>query len=168
MQRAALSTAPSRNHPTVSYPLTDVPRVVTYPRLLRAYVTTHCVWFVLYTFLGKGFAYAGWPPLYVGELLLLFALLTIFRTHLLWSLLSTRLGIIMAIFLAWQFVCTVPHVGEYGLDTLRDSVIWGYALFAFVAGALVLRLRGFLRVVLQRFNRFAILYLFIGPAAWLA
>src|SRR5262249_18720888 len=102
------------------------------------------------------------------ELLLLFALLTIFRTHLLWSLLSTRLGIIMAIFLAWQFVCTVPHVGEYGLDTLRDSVIWGYALFAFVAGALVLRLRGFLRVVLQRFNRFAILYLFIGPAAWLA
>ena len=25
---------------------------------------------------------------------------------------------------------TVPYLGEYGVDALRDAVLWGYAFFA--------------------------------------
>ncbi len=37
------------------------------PAGLRLYAALHCTWFVLYAFLGKGFAYAGWQSFYVAK-----------------------------------------------------------------------------------------------------
>ncbi len=122
----------------------------------------------MYAFLGKGFAYAGWPPLFAGELLLLFALVALFATGRIGVLLTTPLGILMGCFLAWQVICTAPYLEAFGLDSLRDSAIWGYAAFGLITAALVLRLPGFLEVAVRRYRRFARLYLFLGPAAWLA
>ncbi len=139
-----------------------------WPRLLSAYAITHGAWLVLYALLGKGFAYAGFAPFYVGELLLLLALLAVLGSGRLVALIRTPLGVIMLTFLLWQLACLLPYISTYGIDSLRDSAIWGYAVFAWVAAALVLRLPGFLRAVLSAFRRFLPFFLVLAPIAWLA
>ena len=37
-------------------------------------------------------------------------------------------------------VCTVPYIGGYGLDALRDATIWGYGAFAILVAGFMLRL----------------------------
>lgn len=87
-----------------------------------------------YMFLGRGFAHLGLPPLYVGEIVLglgiLAAAATLVRVRperrtnpVIWLLLA---------FMAWGAIRTVPYLGAYGVDALRDAVLWGYALFALV------------------------------------
>jgi len=140
-----------------------------WPRGLKAYAAMHGIWLVLYALLGKGFAYAGWQPFYVSELLLLFSFIALCGTGRIGSLLRTPLGCIMACFLAWQLACMVPYLGTFGVDSLRDSAIWGYATFAWMSAALVLRLPSFLEVVVRKqYWRFAKVYVFFGAAAWLA
>ena len=40
--------------------------------------------------------------------------------------------------MAWGGARTLPYLDSYGMDALRDSVIWSYALYAlFVSGALL-------------------------------
>jgi O-Antigen ligase len=143
-------------------------RVRRWPALLRWYVALHCVWFCLYAFLGKGFAHVGFAPLYVGEMLLLLACFALAAARRTMYLLRSPIGFIMVCFLAWQAACMLTQIGTYGLDSLRDSVIWGYAVFAWVAGALCLRLPGLLGVIVSRFAKFARTYMFLGPAAFLA
>jgi hypothetical protein len=135
---------------------------------LKSYVALHGTWVAMYAFLGKGFAYAGWQPFYVGELLLLLALPVLFATRRIGAVLNTPLGLLMACFLAWQTACMLPYLAEFGTNALRDSVIWGYAAFACVTATLVLRLRGLLKTILRWYPRFARFYLFLGPAVWLA
>ncbi len=140
-----------------------------WPRALRIYVGIHSIWLVLYAFLEKGFAYAGWAPFYVSELLVLLGVVALIGTRSLPTLIRTPLGICVSCFLAWQAACTVPYVEEYGIDALRDGALWGYSLFAWVTAALVLRLRGFLHTaVTEHYQRFAQVYLVLGAAAWLA
>jgi hypothetical protein len=72
------------------YPPSAVSARLPWPKLLSIYAVVHGVWLVLYALLGKGFGYAGFPPFYVSEILLVFALLalavwgahTLFRTQL--------------------------------------------------------------------------------------
>jgi hypothetical protein len=89
-----------------------------------------------YAFLGKGFAYLGMPPLYVGEMVLALAIVAI-----LVSLSSARFGplhgLIVA-FMLWGAARTLPFVASDGINALRDSVTWSYAVFA-VAVSITLR-----------------------------
>src|SRR4051794_37964890 len=90
-----------------------------WPKLLSAYLVLHSIWLVLYALLGKGFAYAGVGPLYVGELLLVFALIALVGSGRIPSLLRTPLGMVGTAFVLWQALCAVPYLDQYGLDTLR-------------------------------------------------
>ncbi len=143
-------------------------RVVTWPRFLLFYSSLHGLCFALYAFLGKGFAYAGWRPFYVSEFLLLLAVPTFFAARRTRSLLVTPVGGALLSFMCWQLICTVPYLDAYGMDALRDSVIWGYAFFACAVAALILRLPRSLEITVQRYQRFARLFMFLGPAMWLA
>jgi hypothetical protein len=143
-------------------------RVVIWPRFLLAYVSLHGLWFTLYAVLGKGFAYAGWQPFYVGEFLLLLAVPAFFAARRARSLLFTPIGGVLLCFMAWQIICMVPHLDTYGVDALRDSVIWAYSFFACTVAALVLRLPRSMEIVVRRYSRFARLFMFLGPAMWLA
>lgn len=141
----------------------------TWPLPLRLYVLMHGSWLGLYAFFGKGFAYAGWPPLYVSEFLMILGLVILVASRTLGHLLRTPIGALSVGFLALQLNATAPYLETYGLDTLRDGALWGYSLFAWIVAAMVLRLRGFLHTaVLDHFRRFAQLYLVLGPAVWLA
>ncbi len=134
---------------------------------LRFYASVHCLWFALYAFLGKGFAYVGWGSFFVGEFLLVLALLTFVFTRRASALLFSPIGGAMACFLLWQAACTIPYLATFGLDALRDSVLWAYSAFAWITAALILRFRASLVSVIGRYASFARAYLFLGPTTWL-
>jgi hypothetical protein len=96
-----------------------------------------------YAFFGRGFAYLGARPVYVGDAVLAVAVLAILATVR--RSLLTRIHLLLFAFMLWGLVRTVPYVGTYGIDALRDGALWGYGFFA-VAISLVLRREHFERL----------------------
>jgi len=143
-------------------------RSANWPRFLAIYAVIHGIWFAAYAFLGKSFASAGVPPFYAGEFLLCLAVACLLASGRISSLLGTPLSGVFVVFLLWQAYCAAPYFQTYGIDTLRDSVIWGYAVFAWVTAALVLRLPSFVRVSVSKYVRFGRVFAVIAPLAWLA
>lgn len=81
-----------------------------------------------YSFLGRGFAYVGVGPVYVGE-----AVLAVSLVAMLMTLPRARFGRLHALllaYMAWGLVRTVPYIGTYSVDALRDGVMWAYGFFA--------------------------------------
>ena len=117
-----------------------------------------------YALMGKGFAYLGLPPLFVGELTLalgLLAVATVARRIIGGQL---RLGWPLVLFMAWGAFRTFPFVGTYGMDALRDAVTWGYGLFAVVVMVLLAERPDRLATLLRMYRRFIPLFLVLGPA----
>ena len=114
-----------------------------------------------YAFLGKGFAYFGLPPLYVGEFCLALGVVAILH-----SLRQVRFSLpllLLLLFMAWGFIRTVPFLGTYGLFAIRDGVTWEYGLFA-IAVALTVRSEHVDRVV-AIYRRGALLLVWWIPVA---
>jgi O-antigen ligase len=87
----------------------------------------------------RGFAHLGFPPVYVGELVLaislfLFLLAPNFKV---WTQSRVVWGILA--FGAWCLIRTLPYIEDHGLDALRDSVIYGYSAFALLVAAAMAR-----------------------------
>ena len=92
--------------------------------------------FVLYLFLltglavgGKGFAYLGFHPLYISEAILMIMIATAL------PLLNTRAFnmtpvLILLVFMTWSFFCTARWLPVYGIDAVRDGMLWIYGLIA--------------------------------------
>lgn len=93
-----------------------------------------------YAYLDKGFAYVGVPPVFIGEITLIIGVLAFFSGGA--TSLIMRSAITLAIFpyVAWTAAMTFPSVGVYGLEALRNSVVWAYAAFAVVLAAVLLRM----------------------------
>jgi hypothetical protein len=88
-----------------------------------------------YAFFGRAFAYLGVPPVYIGEMTLGLGLLSAlvdqrirlaFRSPLVW---------LWLVFALWCASRTIPYLGAYGVDALRDAVTWGYGVFAILVAA---------------------------------
>jgi hypothetical protein len=82
-----------------------------------------------YAFFGRGFAYLGVSPLYIGELLLGIALLTLVVNVRRWRL--SLMSSLLLLFMTLGILATIPYLAVHGIDALRDAVIWGYGIFAF-------------------------------------
>ena len=91
-----------------------------------------------YALMGKGFAYIGFPPLYVGEIAFLTGIAVFVRSGVLVASLATLPSLVLAATMMWVLARTVPFVSVYGFDALRDSVIILYGGFAFVVIGLLL------------------------------
>ena len=91
-----------------------------------------------YTLMGKGFAYLGFPPLYVGEIAFLSGIVVFLRTGAFVGALATLPSVVLVVTMIWVLARTVPFVSVYGFDALRDSVIILYGGFAFIVIGLVL------------------------------
>jgi hypothetical protein len=91
-----------------------------------------------YAMIGKGFAYLGLPPLFIGEIALSAGLVAMLRTGCLIAALATLPSLVLAATMIWVLLRTLPYVGVYGFDALRDSVVIMYGGFAFVIIALLL------------------------------
>jgi hypothetical protein len=68
----------------------------------------------------------------------------------------------MIVFALWGVGRTVPYVGIYRVDALRDAVIWGYCVFAILT-ALFLRAGHLTESVPARYARFLPWLLVWGP-----
>ena len=79
-----------------------------------------------YAALNRGYAYIGIGGLYVGELLVGLALFAIVAQLSRARIQMAHLA--LGAFIAWGAIRTIPYVGEYGIDALRDSVAWAYAV----------------------------------------
>jgi len=91
-----------------------------------------------YALLGKGFAYLGFPPLFVGEIAFLSGIFIFIRSGCLVATLTTLPSLLLAVTMTWVLIRTLPYVSTYGFDALRDSVIIVYGGFAFIVIALLL------------------------------
>ena len=91
-----------------------------------------------YALMGKGFAYLGFPPLYVGEIAFLTGIVVFLRTGALVASLATLPSLVLVALMVWVLARTLPFVGLYGFDSLRDSTIVMYGGFAFIVIGLLL------------------------------
>jgi hypothetical protein len=91
-----------------------------------------------YAVMGKGFAYFGYPPLFVGELAFLAGFLVLLRSGCLVAVFAFGPSLLLAATIGWTLLRTLPFVGTYGFDALRDSVIIMYGGFSFIVAALLI------------------------------
>jgi hypothetical protein len=116
---------------------------------------------------GKGFAYLGFPPIYVTEMVLALGLLAWSGTGCLAGSLATMPGLVLIAMILWAASRTIPYLSVYGADALRDSVLVFYGLFAFVVAGLLLERPGRLLDCLRYLRWFTGVYAFAGPAVFL-
>ena len=94
-----------------------------------------------YMLFDRAFAYIHPPglPLFIGEMVMLLGLWAALRSTgaLRRSVATEPVLALLAAFMLWGAVKTVPKLPAYGLDAPRDGALWYYALFAFLAAAAV-------------------------------
>lgn len=99
-----------------------------------------------YMFASRGFAGVGFYPVYIGEAVLALGCLTLvltpFSQKIQFQGLKRFLSVeflLLAAFFVWSVIQTAPYFPEYQFDTLRDAMIFGYAIFTVLIMALVPR-----------------------------
>lgn len=107
-----------------------------------------------YALMGKGFAYLGVPPIFVGEVALLLGTLVFLRTGQLFACLTTFPSLVLATMMAWTLFRTLPFIRPQGFDALRDSVIIMYGAFSYIVVALLLEDGRRLDQLVQCYARF--------------
>jgi hypothetical protein len=91
-----------------------------------------------YALMGKGFAYLGLPPLYMGEIAFLSGIIIFLRTGVSVGAMTTLPAVLLLALMALVLARTIPFVGIYGFDAPRDSAIVIYGGFAFIVVGLLL------------------------------
>lgn len=102
------------------------------PIAMRIYLRLAFYFLLLgYFTLGKGFAYLHIPgtPIYIGEIFLALGLV-IFLYTFKGSLVHYFIPILL--FCIWGMLITVRDFPDYGIETLRDSAMYYYALFSLI------------------------------------
>lgn len=111
-----------------------------------------------YGLTGKGFAYAGIPPLFPGEILLLAGLATFVTPYVSLAVFACLPSVLLVLMIGWTVVRTVPFLAAGPVDALRDSVVVTYGLFAFVIANLILAKPARIDHAVQWAGRFFSLY----------
>lgn len=112
-----------------------------------------------YAFLGKGFAYLGFPPIFIGEIAFFTGFIILLRTGCLIAALATLPSLVLAATMIWVLLRTLPYVGIYGFDALRDSVVIMYGGFAFVVIALLLEDARRINTIIRYYGAFANIFI---------
>ena len=116
-----------------------------------------------YALFGRGFAYLGVPPLFIGEIVLAAGLAVVLLARRMPPLVpALPMGVLLAL-MAWVGLRVAQGVPTYGLDAVRDGMIVGYGLYAFVVAGLVMERPERLRDLLVRYR---VLVVSALVAAW--
>ena len=134
------------------------------PRLADRYLTALSVCLLGYALFGRAFAYLGVPPLFIGEAMLALGLGAVALARPPRRVVVSPAMGVAVVFLLWVAVRTVPYVSGYGTDALRDAMVAGYALFAFVVAGLVMARPERLAELLVRYR---VLVVLLSSVAWL-
>ncbi len=126
-----------------------------------------CVTLLGYALFGRGWAYLGVPPLFIGEIVLLLGVVSISLCGRLSGLFRYATTHWLMLLAAWGSLCTFPYWPVHRVDAIRDAVIWGYGVFGVVVYSYVLAKPRRLKLLLHRYRQFAWIYPFAVPAIWL-
>ncbi|MEM1210947.1 MAG: O-antigen ligase family protein [Planctomycetota bacterium] len=108
-----------------------------------------------YLVAGRGFAYLGVRPLFIGELTLAAGLATVLVLRRSWAAMGLTINLLIGAMLVWAAARTLPYLGTYGISAPRDAVALGYALLAVVVSAVVIEHPWLLRRALDWVRRAA-------------
>lgn len=92
-----------------------------------------------YMLQGRGFAYLGLPPLYIGEIVLCLGIFTLVIART--AKRVSPFQLILVGFMALGLLRTIPYVNEYGIDAFRDAALWYYGIYAIIVSLLLTRER---------------------------
>jgi hypothetical protein len=120
-----------------------------------------------YALLGKGFAYLGLPPLFIGEITLLAGLAVLLGTKCFVASLTALPSVLLVLTMGWVLARTIPYVGTYGIDALRDSVVIFYGIFAFIVIALLMEDGARVGTIVQYYEIFTTGFVFAIPFVFL-
>jgi O-Antigen ligase len=120
-----------------------------------------------YALMGRGFAYIGFPPLYVGEIAFLTGIAVFVRSGALVASLATLPSLVLVATMMWVLARTVPFVSVYGFDALRDSVVILYGGFAFIVIGLLLEDARRIDTVLRHYSVLLLTFPAIPAGYWL-
>jgi O-Antigen ligase len=130
-------------------------------------------WVLLgYALMGRGFSYVGVPPLFIGEITLVFGFVTLlvnrsthrFLTQSLPKLLRLAPTLWLVAFMTWCLVAAaIPQFPIYGMDTVRDSAIWYYGFYALIIATILVSKPDRIGFVLNRYRQFTLIFLFLAP-----
>jgi len=153
-------------------PGTTVPALSHAPTVLLASPARRELWLhalmltlLGYAVLGKGWAYVGYPPLFIGEVLLAGGAAALVFSRLR-GMPRAFPSIALLTMMAWGALRTIPYLSSFGIDAVRDAVIWGYGAFAFITFWYIAARPHRLALVLRRYAQFAGIFLVAMPAAW--
>lgn len=137
----------------------------TAPALADHYIRALAISLACYALLGRGFAYVGMPPLFVGEALYCLGLMVLLRSGCIIGVFAAFPNLVLLAFAAWTLARTLPFLPVYGMDALRDAVIVLYGGFTLIVCGLLMERPERLHRGLRLFGRFAA---FFGAAAGIA
>jgi len=135
--------------------------------LADAYLRLHAWLLVGYALAGKGFAYLGFAPLYLGEISLVLGVVVCLLTRTLLYIPLSPPVFLLLVFQLWCAVLAVFDLRDYGVDCMRDSAVWGYGLFALLVAGIIASRPARLVELLRRYQGFVRIFLAAIPAIWL-
>ncbi|MGH1571173.1 O-antigen ligase family protein [Methylobacterium sp. P31] len=118
-----------------------------------------------YALFGKGFAYIGYSPFFIGEITLVLGILAALNTRCLLASFVTLPAFLLLCLILFILARTLPYVENFGFDALRDSVVATYGLYAFVVIALLLERSARIEMILTFYGRFACVFTYGVPAS---
>jgi len=126
------------------------------------YVRVLALVLLAYATVGRKAAQVGINPVFNAELMLAWGLWLLLESGTLSLVLNSVPAMFLVAFMAWGVAQTVPYVDKYGFDALRDAVIYGYGIFAFVVAGLLLQSpQRFVRLLVS-YRKFVWLLFLIG------
>ncbi|HZK80585.1 MAG TPA: O-antigen ligase family protein [Humisphaera sp.] len=112
---------------------------------------------------GRGFAYVGIPPLFVGEATMLAGIAILLCTRNWAKLWEMPQIIALSAFVALGIARTIPYVDSEGIDAIRDGAIYYYSAFAFVVAGLLIADPRRLATLIGYYRKFARAFLLLIP-----
>ncbi|MBW4557545.1 MAG: O-antigen ligase family protein [Trichormus sp. ATA11-4-KO1] len=135
--------------------------------LADKFLTWHS-WVLLgYALCGRGFSYWGIPPAYIGEITLLFGLITLSINKSIPKILKLPQTWFLIIFMLWCCINTIPYFPQYGLDSIRDAALWYYCSFALIIAALLVGKPHRFTFIINQYERFSRIFIILMPFIWL-
>ncbi len=133
---------------------------------IRLFATALAILLAGYMLMGRGFAHLGVPPVYLGEAVLGLGILAtayaVVRRRL--QVARSWIAIVLVLFMALGLARTVPYLGTYGIDALRDAVVWGYGSFALIIYLVADRI--WLEGAARLYGRMVVIFAAWLPIAW--
>jgi len=127
------------------------------------YFAVLCICLLGYALAGRGFAYIGVNPLFIGEIMLVIGVYVLLKAGVIKKLLGVRTLIPLVLFMGWGAACTIPYLEEYQKDAIRDAVVWGYGTYAFIVAGILIAAPTRLQKLVLYYRRFVFWFLILAP-----